>query len=113
MLTIRLPQLATLGQDVERRFTDDLVARFLDLLPDQISLRQRINDARRRGARYGVRSNDDIEWFVELDLRRGHEWELHPDMSWALDLLSNPAVDLLGRRFRLEKLLRKWDANER
>lgn len=110
-MTIRSSQLRVLGLDVDRRFIDDLVAFYQHLLPDPITLRQRVNDARQRGVRYGVQSSHDIDWFVELDLRRGSAWELQPDMAWALDMLDNPAVDLMGRRFRLDKLLHKWDAN--
>ena len=110
MLTIRTPQLSVLGQDVDRRFVDLLVERFLPLLPDSVALRERILSARQRCAGYGVLANQDLEWFVELELTRGPEWELQPAMQWSLAFLDNPKVDLAGRRFRLEKMLKKWDA---
>lgn len=110
MLTVRSSQLSVLGHDVDQRFIDSLVARFLHLLPDPVALRERILSARQRCARYGVLANQDLEWFVELELTRGPEWELQPAMNWTLEFLDNPKVDLAGRRFRLEKLLKRWDA---
>jgi hypothetical protein len=111
MLVIRPTQMALLGKEVERHFIDGLADQFARLYPNVEDVRDRVIAAIDRARGYEMRSRDDIEWFVDLDLRRGFEWEKQPEMNWALEILDNPGVDPAGRRFRLEKWLRKWDGN--
>jgi hypothetical protein len=76
------------------------------------NLARRIANALDRARRYGLRSDADCEWFVELDLRIGENWEVAPGMDWALEILDNPEVDALSRRYRLEKRMKKWWPDE-
>lgn len=107
MLTIRHAQLAVLGQDVAQRFVDGLAQRFSARYPAAQNLRPRIVACQQRASGYAITDNDDLHWFVNLDLLLGHQWELAPAMRWALDILDSPAVDIAGRRYRLEKGLQK------
>lgn len=110
-LVIRPTQMALLADQVDQTFLDGLVEQFARLYPDIAGIRDRITAIMSRAHRYGIRGQDDIGWFVGLDFARGHEWEQLPGMEWALDILDNPRVDMAGRRFRLEKWMRKWDSN--
>ncbi len=107
MLTVRHAQLAALGRDVGQRFVDDLTQRFSALYPAAQNLGPRIVACQARALGYAITENDDVHWFVQLDLRLGPEWELAPAMRWALDILDSPAVDIAGRRYRLEKGLQR------
>lgn len=111
ILTIRHAQLSHLGDHMERKFIDGLVEHFARLYPDVEAIRERVTAAVDRARGYAITPRDDIKWFVTLDMDRGPEWEKQPDMDWALDILDNPAVDPAGRRFRLEKWIRRWDGD--
>lgn len=104
--------MSLLGREVEKVFIDGLIAQFSRSHPDAGNLPDRIPATVARARAYGFSSDDDLEWFVALDFDRGFEWEKQPEMNWFLDILDNPAVDPAGRRFRVEKWLRRWDEND-
>jgi hypothetical protein len=103
--------MALLRLDAERRWLEDLCLRMELAHPWVHDLRERVKRAIDRGRRYELIRDSDIEWFVDLDLRRGPEWEREAEMDWALEVLDNPGVDAAGKRFRLEKRIRRWDGD--
>lgn len=109
-LLIRPAQMVILRKDADKRFFEGLQDNFARLYPDTQDMPARISGAILRAKTYELTSDQDLEWFIELDLQRGREWERAPEMSGALEILDNPGVDSVGRRFRLEKWLRRWDA---
>ena len=114
MLTIRDAQMSVLALDLDDRFINRVTAEFAALHSGLHNLRARILQARQRTGRYGIFRNEDAAWFIGLDLKFGAEWELRPDMAFALNILENTGSDLAGRRFRLDKALTKWKSrNER
>ena len=107
LLKIRAEQMAALSGEVERNDLDEVIVRFSALHPEIDDMRARIDAILKRARKYGFTRNDAfIDWFIELDLARGFEWELIPEMDCALDILNHPEVDPSGKRSRLEKLLR-------
>jgi hypothetical protein len=110
MLTIRDEQMSALALDFDERFIERVTREFAAWHDGSQTVRARILQARQRAARYGIFRNEDVAWFIGLDLKLGAEWELRPGMTFALGILENTASDLAGRRFRLDKALVKWKA---
>ena len=110
LLTIRSAQMSVFRKEKQRRFRDALRDRIAREYPHIEPGDDRVENALRRGAKYGLRTEEDLDWFVDLDLQRGAEWERQPDMDWVLEILDNPEVAPAGRRFRLEKQLKRWDS---
>ena len=111
VLVIRPSQMSHFRDHLERKFIADLEEHYARLYPDVAAIRDRVTAAVDRARGYAFATRDDIEWFVALDLERGPEWEKQPEMDWAMDILDNPAADPAGRRFRLEKWIRRWDGD--
>lgn len=109
LLTIRSAQMSVFRKEKQRRFRDALRERVEREYPHVEAGDGRVENALRRAEKYGLRADEDLDWFVDLDLERGAEWERQPEMDWVLEILDNPEVAPSGRRFRLEKQLRKWD----
>ena len=82
-LTIRAEQMAALSGEVEPNYLDELTVRFLALHPEIENMQARIDAILNRAQKYGFSRNDAfIDWFIELDLTRGFEWELIPEVLY-------------------------------
>ena len=111
MLIIRAAQMAVLAADARLRFVEELIRSLSRSFPAESNLSDRVLSTVKRARLYGFTASDDVEWFVNLDFARGHEWETMPDMDRSFEILDNADVDPAGRRFRLEKWLRKCDGH--
>eukprot|EP00456_Euglypha_rotunda_P067468 TRINITY_DN58467_c0_g1_i1.p1 TRINITY_DN58467_c0_g1~~TRINITY_DN58467_c0_g1_i1.p1 ORF type:complete len:100 (+),score=10.45 TRINITY_DN58467_c0_g1_i1:280-579(+) len=89
LLTIRSAQMSVFRKEKHRRFRDELRDRIAREYPQIDPGDVRVEKALRRAAKYGLRAEEDLDWFVDLDLQRGAEWERQPEMDWGHPLVSN------------------------
>ena len=111
MLIIRSSQLHAVASGFRKERLDELLQQFAERHAGIAGVEDRVLNAVARASRYGLRDLDDVEWFATLDLVRGENWEADPAMQWAREILQSSEVDPAGRRFRLNKLLRRWDTD--
>ena len=77
---------------MRRTFEDRMVLALA--LPDESAARRLIRYGIEKCLGYGIDIEADIQLFLELMARHSPDFELEPDMSWALELLRQP--DLPG-----------------
>lgn len=103
MLIIRREQVEAFRRAAAQRFEHDLVADLRRNYPGPSvrvgdeGLIKLIRDAEKRGAIYGITSEQDIATLAELDLSFGAPFERQKHCEWAVPLLADKSLSPGGR----------------
>ncbi len=112
MLTIRLPQMFSLGSDEIEQYTNKVVAHLAEHYPEDYAechdegFRRLVEMAIQMGVEHGIRGEGGILTLAELLLEFGETFERSPDQAWARSILEHPKmpgalkIRLLSERLR-------------
>lgn len=98
MLTIRIPQLITLGGDELTEYTERLHAHLAAHYPSDHArlgdegLRRHVAVAIDTGARHRILGEGSVVTLAELLLEFGETLERSPDQAWARSILEHPRL---------------------
>lgn len=112
MLTIRIPQLITLGGDELDQYRERVFVHLAESYPRDHAelgddgLRVHVSHSIETGAQHGISGEGSVVTLAELLLEFGRGFERSPDQAWAHTILEHPRlpgalkVRLLAERLR-------------
>jgi hypothetical protein len=98
MLTIRIPQLMSLGGEELAQYGERLFAHLVDHYPDDHArlgdegLRRHVQVAIDTGARHQILGEGSVATLAELMLEFGETFERSPDQAWVRTILEHPRL---------------------
>lgn len=104
MLTLSKAQFAAFQDHGRVSFIEQRTTRLRTRFPEQTAtmdppeLQQWVEGEVERAGRFGIRSKEGVDRFVELGIRYGSlrgapPFEMHAKLPWAARVLANPALD--------------------
>jgi hypothetical protein len=107
MVVIRKDQEAELVKAKVKVFEDRVIAHVRQFFPeesgrlDEPELRETIRYGMGRAETYGLVSERDVCWYIDMMFAFGRDFDVDPDLPWAAEILNDKAAEPAVKTERL------------